>query len=55
MTGPAFGFVCLAGAAAFGFRAVWVNRAGQPREPLPAQPDAELTTLADLPDLLGVR
>ena len=42
------------GAAAFGFRAVWVNRAGQPRETLPAQPDAELTTLADLPDLLGV-
>jgi len=41
------------GAAQFGFRVAWVNRAGQPRERLPAQPDAELRTLAELPPLLG--
>jgi len=43
-----------AGAAAFGFRAVWVNRAGAPREKLPAQPEREIRSLAELPALLGL-
>lgn len=42
------------GAAHFGFRVIWVNRFGQARERLPAQPEREITTLAELPDLLGV-
>jgi 2-haloacid dehalogenase len=44
-----------AGAAHFGFRVVWVNRAGQQRENLPAGPEAVLPTLADLPGLLGIK
>jgi 2-haloacid dehalogenase len=40
------------GAAAFGFRVAWVNRFGQARERLPAQADAELLTLAELPSLV---
>lgn len=42
------------GAAAFGFRVVWINRYGQRRERLPSQPDEILTSLEDLPALLGV-
>ena len=41
-------------AAAFGFRVAWVNRFGQRPERLPDQPDAELTTLSELPGLLGL-
>jgi 2-haloacid dehalogenase len=44
----------VAGAAAFGFKAVWVNRAGAPRERLPAGPVAEITGLDALPGLLGI-
>ncbi|HXH03369.1 MAG TPA: haloacid dehalogenase type II [Candidatus Competibacteraceae bacterium] len=44
----------IAGAAAFGFQAVWINRAGQRRERLPAGPVAELTSLAGLPGLLDL-
>ena len=43
-----------AGAASFGFRAVWANRAGAPRERLPAQPIAEIRSLDALPALLGI-
>jgi 2-haloacid dehalogenase len=43
----------IAGAAAFGFRTVWVNRAGLPRERLPNGPDAEIRSLDALPGLLG--
>lgn len=43
-----------AGAAAFGFRTVWVNRNEMPVEILPAHPEAEIPTLADLPALLGL-
>jgi 2-haloacid dehalogenase len=43
----------VAGAAAFGFRATWVNRDGSPREILPAHPEAEIRSLAELPALLG--
>ncbi|MDH3376427.1 MAG: haloacid dehalogenase type II [Gammaproteobacteria bacterium] len=42
------------GAAAFGFRVAWVNRFKQRRERLPASPDAEISTLAELPALVGV-
>lgn len=42
------------GAAAFGFQAVWANRAGAPRERLPARPVAEITALDALPGLLGL-
>ena len=39
-------------ASAFGMRVVWCNRYGQRPERLPGQPDAEITTLAELPDLV---
>lgn len=42
-----------AGAARFGFRVVWINRYRQPRERLPAGPEAEIADLAALPALLG--
>lgn len=42
-----------AGAAAFGFRVVWVNRAVSMREALPAGPDAEIADLSGLPGVLG--
>lgn len=42
------------GAAAFGFKVAWVNRFGQRRDRLPAQPQAELKTLEELPELLGL-
>ncbi len=41
-----------AGAASFGLRVIWVNRFGQRREHLPFGPDAEIRSLADLPNLL---
>lgn len=43
-----------AGAAAFGFRVVWVNRYAQPVEHLPAKPDVILDTLSPLPTILGL-
>lgn len=42
----------VAGAAAFGFRVVWINRFAQAPERLPAGPEAELKTLSPLPDLV---
>lgn len=42
----------VAGAAAFGFRVIWVNRFGHAPERLPAGPEAELRTLSPLPDLV---
>ena len=42
-----------AGAASFGFRVAWINRLAQPPEQLPFGPDVELTSLAELPNLLG--
>lgn len=42
------------GAAAFGFRVVWVNRYKQPAEQLPAHADVELESLSPLPGLLGL-
>ena len=43
----------VAGAANFGFRVVWVNRFGQQRERLPGAYEHEISTLAELPALLG--
>lgn len=43
-----------AAASAFGFKVVWCNRFGQARERLPGTPDAEVTSLAALPGLLGL-
>ena len=44
----------VAGAASFGFIAVWANRGGAPRENLPAAPTAEIANLEALPALLGL-
>ena len=41
------------GAAAFGFRTAWINRSGQTPESLPGDLQAELSSLAELPALLG--
>jgi 2-haloacid dehalogenase len=41
-------------AKAFGFRVVWCNRFGQRAERIPERPDAEVDTLAALPELLGI-
>lgn len=39
-------------AKAFGFRVLWCNRYGQPPERIPAEPDAQIRSLAELPPLL---
>ncbi|TNE34057.1 MAG: haloacid dehalogenase type II [Alphaproteobacteria bacterium] len=41
-------------AKAFGFQVIWCNRFGQPPERMPGTPDTEITTLADLPAMIGV-
>ena len=40
-------------ASTFGFRTVWCNRGGQPRERLPGRPDHVVPSLAALPALIG--
>ncbi|MGC8485237.1 MAG: haloacid dehalogenase type II [Candidatus Baltobacteraceae bacterium] len=40
-------------ASAFGMRAIWCNRKAQRPERLPGQPDREITSLAELPELVG--
>ena len=40
-----------AAAAGYGFRTAWVNRAGEPMDRLPAQPDDVLSDLTRIPDL----
>ena len=42
------------GAAHFGFRTVWVNRAGVPDDVLPGKPLGQLRDLSQLAQLLGV-
>ncbi|MBK8175322.1 MAG: haloacid dehalogenase type II [Rhodospirillales bacterium] len=42
----------VSGAAAFGFRVVWVNRAGARRDPLPGVPEHEIASLEALPALI---
>jgi 2-haloacid dehalogenase len=44
----------VSGAAAFGLRAVWINRLGLPPERLPGAPEHELRDLSGLPALLGL-
>jgi 2-haloacid dehalogenase len=39
-------------AKAFGFRVLWCNRFGQAPERIPETPDGQITTLAELPDIL---
>src|SRR5262245_18220007 len=43
----------IAGAAHFGFRAVWINRGREPHERLPAGPEIELGDLAALPQCVA--
>ena len=43
-----------AGAAAFGFKVVWINRYRQPVEHLPATPDREIDMLTPLHGILGL-
>jgi 2-haloacid dehalogenase len=40
-------------ASAFGMRVIWCNRYGQAEERLPGAPDREVTSLAELPGLVG--
>ncbi|MGI1663011.1 haloacid dehalogenase type II [Palleronia sp. KMU-117] len=40
-----------AGAAHFGFRTAWVNRAGEPPDRLPGRPERILRDLSDIPQL----
>ncbi len=42
-----------AGAAHFGLRVAWINRAKEPRERLPAEPEIELLDLRALPELVA--
>jgi 2-haloacid dehalogenase len=44
----------VSGAAAFGLRAVWINRLDMPPERLPGAPEHELRDLSGLPGLLGL-
>lgn len=44
-----------AAATGYGFETAWVNRAGDPVDRLPWTPAHELTDLAGIPDLAGVR
>jgi 2-haloacid dehalogenase len=44
----------VSGAAAFGLRAVWINRHGMPPERLPGVAEHELRDLSGLPVLLGL-
>lgn len=43
----------VAGAAHYGYQAVWINRGDLPPDGLPGQPRAVLSSLSDLPRLLG--
>ena len=43
-----------AAAAHFGYRVVWINRFGQPRERIPGDPAAEIDTLDGLAGILGL-
>lgn len=39
-------------AKAFGFHVLWCNRFGQPPERIPETPDAQIATLAELPEIV---
>lgn len=40
-------------AAGYGFRTVWVNRAGEPVDRLPARPDTVMDDLTGIPEIAG--
>lgn len=40
-------------ARAFGLRVIWCNRFGQAAERIPERPDAEISTLSALPEIVG--
>jgi 2-haloacid dehalogenase len=42
-----------AAAAAFGFQAIWINRLNAKPDPLPGQPAAIISSLAEVPEILG--
>lgn len=44
----------VAGAAAFGFKVIWINRYNQPMDYLPGKPDLTLETLTPLPEIFGL-
>jgi 2-haloacid dehalogenase len=43
------------GASHFGFQVAWCNRYDQPLDRLPAEPDAVIQSLAELPSLIGIK
>jgi 2-haloacid dehalogenase len=43
----------IAGAASFGFKTFWINRAGSTTEELSVKPGAIVKSLAELPALVG--
>ncbi|MDR3553166.1 MAG: haloacid dehalogenase type II [Syntrophobacteraceae bacterium] len=43
------------GASVFGMKTVWCNRYGQEREMLPGSPDLEISTLAELAGVQGIK
>lgn len=43
-----------AGASAFGFRVIWVNRSGLPTDILPATPHLAVPDLVELPELFKI-
>lgn len=43
------------GASAFGLKVIWCNRYGQEKEILPGAPDVEVSTLAEIPGILGIK
>jgi 2-haloacid dehalogenase len=43
----------VAAATGYGFRTVWVNRAGQPMDRLAHRPEQVLDDLRGIPDLAG--
>jgi 2-haloacid dehalogenase len=43
------------GASAFGLKVIWCNRYGQEKEILPGSPDAEVSTLREIPAVLGIK
>jgi 2-haloacid dehalogenase len=44
----------VSGAALFGFRVIWINRGGGRRDPMPGEPEQEITSLAELLPLLAL-
>jgi 2-haloacid dehalogenase len=43
------------GASAFGLKVIWCNRYGQGQENLPGKADVEVSTLAEIPGILGIQ